>query len=219
VVKNIGTTTHIVHLSVVNLTEESKMNPSIATNLLSLIQVNYPGGLIAFKTNGGNTFAFPNEDHFIICCDKLPLNFMEKMFSASKTFGIELVFFPNQNFQYESNEEVKEWTIKFIQFLRDRKIGDTLPCISPCTIYVEARAHYFDSKEIDELMDFLKSSNMIVRAHVHCKDKIISFGKNRKPKITKEIQPDALPITEDDVRNLVIALNTSTDVTDFLKLI
>lgn len=193
------------------------MNPSTATNLLSLIQVNYPGGLIAFKANGGNTFAFPNEDHFIICCDKLPREFMEKMYSASRTFEADLVFFPNQNFQYESNEEVKEWTIKFIQFLRDRKMGDTLPCISPCTIYVEARAHYFDSKEIDELKDFLHESNMIVRAHVQCKDKIISLGKNRKPKITKEIQPDALPITEDDVCNLVITLNTSTDVSDFLK--
>lgn len=193
------------------------MNPSTATNLLSVIQVTYPGGLLAFNANRGSTFAFPNEDHFLICCDKLPTSFMEKMISAGKTFEATIEFFPNQNFQYESDEEVKEWTVKFIQFLRSRNLLDTLPFISPCTVYVEARGHYFESKEIDELMDYLQSSNMIVRAHVQCKDKFLAFGKNRNPKVIKEIQPDPRPLTEDDVLNLKIALHAINSVEDFLK--
>jgi hypothetical protein len=194
-----------------------QMNPTTSSNLLSLIQLHYPGGLVGFKAAGGNTFAFPNKEEYLICCENLPELFVKNMRIGAERYDALVEFFPLQNFQHESIEEVRQWTIKFVKRLRENGLADTLPCINPCTIYVEARSFPYGCKQLKDLENYLMSSPEIVRAHIQCKDRLISIGKERKPKQTKEIQPDAHPITEDDIFNLKIDLHSVNSVEDFLK--
>lgn len=184
---------------------------------MSLIQLHFPGGLVGFRAAGGNTFAFPNTANYLVCCETLPESFVKNLKIGAAKYGATIEFFPLQNFQYESNEEVREWTIKFVQRLRENGMASTLPCISPCTIYVEARNFSYGCAQLKDLEDYLMSSKEIVRAHIQCLDKLITIGKERKPKETKEIHIDTRPITEDDVLNLKIALHNIDSVEDFLN--
>jgi len=194
------------------------MNPLMSINIMSFIQVYYPGGLIAFKEeHNGNIFMFPREDSIIICADNLPEEFSNKISAMCKKFKIKLMLSTEQNFQHETEDEINEWAFNFSQFLRQINMVDVLVGVTPCTIYIDAREYQSDSK--DALIDYLNKYDEIVRVNILFKDKNIFLSKNRKPKEIKEIQPEVThPLTDDDITNIKITLNTIETVEDFLKI-
>lgn len=187
--------------------------------MMSLIQVHYPNGLGDFRENNGSIFAFPNEDRFIICCDIIPEELGVRIAQYCKKEKVKVEFFTEQNFQLEQ-EEAERWTFEFSQFLSQIKMKDVIIGITPCTIYVEAKEYPSGSPASLRLIDFLQEAEGVVRAHILFKDRMITLNKSRKPKETKEIQPEMTlthPVTDDDITNLKIELHSIETVEDFLK--
>jgi hypothetical protein len=217
VVKSIVITIAFALLSVQNFgRRRNKMNLSTATNILSLIQLYFPGGLMAFKAMNGVTFAFPDDiDRCIVCGDNFPESYRKKMQTEAKRFGAEIEFHTTYNFQGDTAEQVKLWTGKLVQFLRTNYIN-CLPFVNPCTIYIEAREYLSD--DITKLKEFLQQSTGIVRAHIQCKDKLVEIEQERKVSKVREIQLERTKaLTTDDVLNVKITLQEINSVEDFLK--
>jgi hypothetical protein len=195
----------------------SEMNPINAVDLASLIQVYYPGGVDNFKKAGGSVFSFPKEERYIIYCKELPESFCLKIKQLTSKNKIHVEFYVTGNFEGKTLDEVREWILNFSTFIMKNSIRTSLTTITPCTIYTCVENVRSDNTDIKQLLDYLNSSKEIVRAHIECEDKMLEINKNKDmSKMRIDIQPEHKPITDDDVLNLRIALETSNTVEELL---
>ena len=208
------------------------MNPSAAVNIQALIQVNYPGGSNAFIQDGGILFGFPDSEHYLIYGKDLSKEFCKKIRDGASTYGASVEFVGSINFQYQTIDERKMWVEELNDTLINFDIHRAIVSVGFCTIYIDLKKNS-NSRAAQKLIQFLRDSDSIVRAHIKCSDSLVVIEQpckrelkeeqscKREPKKASrnktEMQIERFVITDDDILNLKIDLENSRDVEEFIN--
>lgn len=189
-----------------------------ALAIMTVIQTYHPGGLEAFRDEGGSATLIPAPfKQLLILHPNLSQEIRSKVIKASEGMDVTVLFLT----------EGHNLTIEFIQEVSDKlyETGFELVDVTPSEATLDLRFPNvrLKDKRISTLKRRLKSIPGFVRAHI-----TLSNGKDvwtltdkeqkilkKKEKVQEELKPNRF-ILEDDVLNLRIALETM-DVDTFIN--
>lgn len=193
--------------------------------VLTIIQGLYPGGLSAFEEEGGSIFHIPDEEILIYHPN---IKNRVKILSALKGLEIPVSFVSSGNFDDFHMDQIKDFQEYLIMKLMDLKLSAATVLVSRASIFISIPHYKSTQVAVKRLKDFLTTFEGVVRGHIKCRDRIVRFGNPKSKSSTRKpsrsrIQPDygrpdrEQTITEDDVLNLKIALESSKSFEEFLN--
>jgi len=195
--------------------------------VMTVIQGLYPGGMSAFEEEGGSVFYIPDEE-ILIYHPSLDPKAKAKILNSLKGLNITISFVSAGNFEDFHMDQIKDFQEYLIMKLMDLKLSAATVLVSRASIFIGIPHYKSTQMAVKRLKDFLTTFEGVVRGHIKCRDRIVRFGKpGPKTRVRKHAQSKIQPeygrpdrehtITEDDVLNLKIALESSKSFEEFLN--
>jgi len=190
------------------------------------INKSYQGGMDKFlKDHGAMCYIpFPVDLMYVIH-PNLPKEIREGLYSM---FGNSIFFGSEWNFSSFYEEHYDSVSEALGKALNKGGIGTVGVIVNPCVIAISITEIEKDDDRVSQLIDFMKTIPGLMRGCIVCSGgEYVTFeGTIKMPELDKSISPIKLnhpkrdvPISDDDISNLIIALNTSASVDDFIKTI
>ena len=185
---------------------------------LTAIEVIFPGGLCAFSQQDG-LLAFAG-DELLLYHPSLPREVAAKLNDAAKHASIAFRIVNTRNFDdSESGRKAQEAFLKRLaKILGEYGLEDVRVSMDPCTLAIAFGGSCF-ARPIERLEGFLRTQAGLNRYHlVSGNGTVCRWERPVVPAFEVKLEPDRRAITDDDVTDLRIMLETlGGDVDAFVR--